>query len=293
MSSADVGDFYVGRNYNVDMSTIGERIRSARDMKGLTQQDVADHFGIARVSVTQWESGITQPGRDKFSGLAELLGGSPDWYMTGKGQIPVSDLLKKRIDEQIAKTKRKLSADSYDPDNHDAPMDEEQMTIGSETGTRGIPDDASPQIDITAGMGAGGFSITNEGVPGKHGMTFAADAVKDYWRLPPAILVTLGLASKDIAIFPVQGDSMQPTLEEGEVVFVDMRHRIPSPDGLYAIIDDFGGLAVKRLEVGNDPVNGEIAVSIISDNPRHKIRYKRPEDLFIVGRVLKKFGNLK
>lgn len=98
LSSASVGDFYVGRNYNVDMSTIGDRIRSAREMKGLTQQELADHFGISRVSVTQWELGTTQPGRDKYEGLANLLGGNAEWFLTGKGVIPISDSLRKIIE---------------------------------------------------------------------------------------------------------------------------------------------------------------------------------------------------
>lgn len=184
---------------------------------------------------------------------------------------------------------------SFDPDDHHHPNREhdEGMTIGSETGFNGAPDGSSPQIDITAGMGAGGLAITNEGVPGKHGMTFSAESVKDYWKLPPAILVTLGLAAKDIAIFPVQGDSMQPTLDEGDVVFIDTRHRRPSPDGLYAIIDEIGGLAIKRLEVSSEPGAEETLVSVISDNPRHKTKSWKADELYVVGRVMRKFGTVR
>ena len=84
----------------MDMSTIGERIRSAREFKKLTQQDIADHFKISRVSVTQWENGTTQPGKDKFEGLAEILGGTAEWYLTGKGQIPASDTSTKIVERE-------------------------------------------------------------------------------------------------------------------------------------------------------------------------------------------------
>lgn len=95
MSIPDVGALYVGRSYKIQMDTIGKRIRQARKLKGLTQQAIADFFGISRVSVTQWEGDTTVPESDKFPGLAELLGGDADWYLSGKGGGPVSDYLLK------------------------------------------------------------------------------------------------------------------------------------------------------------------------------------------------------
>ena len=70
------------------METIGTRIREARKLKKITQQQLADYFGISRVSVTQWETNITQPGSDKLIGLTELLGGDAEWYINGTGQSP-------------------------------------------------------------------------------------------------------------------------------------------------------------------------------------------------------------
>lgn len=172
-------------------------------------------------------------------------------------------------------------------------MGDETATLGSETGVRGIPDDASAQLDLTGGLGAGGISIISEGVPGKHGMTFAAEQIRDYWRLPPAILSALGLRAHDVSIIPVQGDSMLPTLNEGDVVFIDTRHRLPSPPGLYAIIDEIGGVVIKRLEIASPPGAEEQTVRIISDNSRHKVKTWRAEDVQIIGRVLRKFGTIQ
>lgn len=75
------------------MSTIGQRIKHARQLKRLTQQQLADHFKISRVSVTQWESDTTKPESDKFTELARLLGGSPEWYLDGTGVGIVSKRL--------------------------------------------------------------------------------------------------------------------------------------------------------------------------------------------------------
>lgn len=167
---------------------------------------------------------------------------------------------------------------------------EETPTIGSETGRRGIPDDGIAQIDVTGGMGGGGVSIVNPGVPGKHGMTFAAEHVRDYWRLPVEVLMALGLRAGDIAIIPVQGDSMTSTLTEGDFVFVDTRHRLPSPDGIYALTDEFGGVVVKRLEIASGPRDDDVMIRIISDNPKHAPKERPLSDINIMGRVVRRFG---
>jgi hypothetical protein len=170
------------------------------------------------------------------------------------------------------------------------PDPDEPLTLGSETGRRGTPEDGSAQLDVTAGMGAGGLTIVSDGVPGKHGMTFAAEHVRDYWRLPPQVLAALGLRAPDVTIIPVQGDSMETTLSEGDFVFVDTRHRIPSPDGVYALSDEFGGIVVKRLEMASGPRSEDPIVRIISDNPRHAPKERPLSDVYIIGRVLRRFG---
>ncbi|WP_231711130.1 LexA family transcriptional regulator [Xanthobacter dioxanivorans] len=164
------------------------------------------------------------------------------------------------------------------------------MTIGQETGRRGIPDDASAQLDVTAGMGGGGLTVISDGVPGRSGMTFAAEHVRDFWRLPGDVLASLGLKARDVIVVPVQGDSMADTLMEGDFVFVDTRHRLPSPDGVYCLTDDFGGVVIKRLEVASHPRDEEIVVRIISDNPKHPPKDRALSEIQIIGRVLRRFG---
>ncbi|GHC79575.1 S24 family peptidase [Limoniibacter endophyticus] len=217
------------------------------------------------------------PRSDTLARLAPVLRTTEAWLLRGEGP------------EENGKSS---VIDSFDPDHHDDHPHDDHMSIGSETGVRGIPEGTSPQVDIVGGMGGGGLSVINDGVPGKHGMTFAAESIRDYWRLPPMMLVTLGLAAQDVAIVPVQGDSMHPTLNEGDVVFIDTRHRTPSPAGIYAIIDEIGGLVIKRLEVLSPPGSEEVRVKVISDNPRHGPKEWNIDDLRVVGRVLRKFSTV-
>lgn len=81
-------NFTGATSIKVGMGSIGERIRKARQAKRLTQEQLAAHFGISRVSITQWEKDDTRPSIDKYDTLAKALGGSPDYYMTGNGTPP-------------------------------------------------------------------------------------------------------------------------------------------------------------------------------------------------------------
>ncbi|MCW5697327.1 MAG: S24 family peptidase [Bauldia sp.] len=179
-----------------------------------------------------------------------------------------------------------IMPDEYGPRR----VSDEEATVGRVTGRRGIPPDGIPQFDLTAGLGGGGVTMHAEGVPHKSGHTYSADVVRGYWRLPDEVLGALGLRARDVAILPVQGDSMADTLTEGDFVFVDIRHTLPSPDGLYALADEFGGVVVKRLEVVSPRSEEDALIRVISDNPRHSPKERRLSEMAIFGRVVRRFG---
>lgn len=66
------------------MSTIGQRIRKRRKEMKLTQKAVATFVGSSASAVTQWELDFTQPKGENLLKLAEVLGCSPEWLVTGK-----------------------------------------------------------------------------------------------------------------------------------------------------------------------------------------------------------------
>jgi phage repressor protein C with HTH and peptisase S24 domain len=93
---------------------------------------------------------------------------------------------------------------------------------------------------------------------------------------------TLNAAPSQLRIMQVQGDSMEPTLRDGDMVLVDMGRRSPNPPGIF-VLDDGIGLVAKRLDhiANSDPP----AVRVISDN-RHYPEYERTaEEIHIVGRI--------
>ena len=252
------------------MESMHARLKEARVSAGFrSAAKAAEALGVAGSTYAAHENGQNKFGPDDARQYGKKFRVSAAWLLTGEDDGP----------RRVA-LGHEFSADP-DPDT--------QATVGSETGRRGIPEDAIAQLDVTAGMGGGGMTIVSPGVPGKSGMTFAAENIRDYWRLPIEILVALGLRAGDVSIMPVQGDSMSPTLTEGEFVFIDTRHRLPSPDGLYALTDEFGGIVVKRLEVLGRR-NDDTLVRVISDNPRHAPKDRMLSEMNILGRIVRRFG---
>jgi phage repressor protein C with HTH and peptisase S24 domain len=83
----------------------------------------------------------------------------------------------------------------------------------------------------------------------------------------------------------VQGDSMEPTLRDGDEILVDRSQR-RLRSGVHVIrLDDV--LLVKRLA----PAAGG-AVEIISDNPAYGRAVRPHDEVELVGRVVWKGGRL-
>ena len=70
-------------------TTFGQRIKSLRNAKGWTQQQLADKIGIKRASLTQWETGDTESVRDEnLVAAAKVLEVAPEYLLTGKNPPP-------------------------------------------------------------------------------------------------------------------------------------------------------------------------------------------------------------
>ena len=66
-----------------------KRLKFARELAGLNQRELAEHFGVSRGAITQWENppGKKQsiPTVDKFPKLAKVCDVDLIWLLTGEG----------------------------------------------------------------------------------------------------------------------------------------------------------------------------------------------------------------
>lgn len=66
---------------------LADRIRQARRAAKLSQAELAETLEVASSAVAQWESpNGTTPRIEKFPALAEAIGVSADWLLTGRSE---------------------------------------------------------------------------------------------------------------------------------------------------------------------------------------------------------------
>lgn len=127
-----------------------------------------------------------------------------------------------------------------------------------------------PRYEVEASAG-GGAVIHGEQVVDY--LSFRAEWVRN----------SLGVSVRDLALISVIGDSMEPTLSEGDVVLLDMTTKGVMDGSIYALQLN-GGLLVKRIQ---RKLDGSIVVK--PDNPRYdtEIISEDSADLLkIIGRVV-------
>lgn len=69
------------------MGTVGERIKLAREKKGLKQEKLGELIGAHTVTISRWERGINQPNSDTLNRIAHVLETSVA-YLTGETDDP-------------------------------------------------------------------------------------------------------------------------------------------------------------------------------------------------------------
>lgn len=137
-----------------------------------------------------------------------------------------------------------------------------------------------PQFNIHAGMGNGGLiSVTVD----ESGQAINPEDSDGFWSFPDSVKSGMRNLRKIYAM-PVTGDSMEPTILGGAIVFVDTSHTVPSPPDIYAL--DYGdGLMVKRVEL----VPQSEMMRIISDNERYREYELLRSEVHVYGRVIASF----
>ncbi len=68
-------------------TTIGDRIREARENKGADQATLAGKVDVATRTLQRWEKGEQTPDGLAITALAKVTGVQPNWLLTGDGEM--------------------------------------------------------------------------------------------------------------------------------------------------------------------------------------------------------------
>jgi len=94
----------------------------------------------------------------------------------------------------------------------------------------------------------------------------------------------VGMGNTELEAIHVDGESMEPTLQDGSIVFVDRSQANINKDGVF-IASTTAGLFIKRIRQRADGM-----VELISDNKAYSPEVLAPEEVSIVGKVV---GNIE
>lgn len=228
---------------------MSNRIREVRKSRHLTLDELSETTGVSTTHLSRIESGDRGLSLENAVRIARAL------------SCDVVDVTDEFSEEDIAQaTKLDLGA----------------VPRPAETGD-------VQNLTIHAGMGPGGLEAIDAGDAAAGGFV-PADFTDGYWSFPASVRERFRNMRRTHAL-PVIGDSMEPTLPSGAVVFVDTTHTMPSPPDLYAV--DYGdGLMVKRIQL----VPKSKKVRVISDNTARYETYELArDDLRVYGRVVASF----
>lgn len=64
-------------------AAVGERIRFARESRGMTQLELAKRIGIVQATLSAWEAGRARIMLHHIVQIAEILESSPEFLMKG------------------------------------------------------------------------------------------------------------------------------------------------------------------------------------------------------------------
>lgn len=246
--------------------SIDRRIRKLRAHFGLTQGELGARAGVTTQAVQQWEKPEqpnqkrkpARPGKESLVLIADAFNVRLSWLLSGDGSMLAGD-----DDRHIDSMEVAASLDRH-VSHH----------------TRTEPPFPGAIAQISGRMGAGS---TGEVITIQAGEMQTVEPVAAWWGVPRMFT---GLASEHIAGWPMEGDSMEPTIQRTDVVFIDTRRQRIEPDGIWAV--DYGlGRALKRIKVKRTETG--VRWVLMSDNPRYEPEEYEPEEVTVFGRFLFRF----
>jgi transcriptional regulator with XRE-family HTH domain len=232
------------------MSFIGEQIKKYRNIKGMTQQDIADALGESSGRVIyNWEKGIGRPDCDKLAKLCDLLGVSADEL------IGCKSMAQRPTATEWMTLQKYRALDEHGKEVVDYLIDSEYKRV---TALTRKPKPRMLKIDWYALPASAGT-----------GNILDSDLAEELY-VPESVE-----AEQADFVISVGGDSMEPTYHDCDKVFVEKCDAVDIGEvGIFVVNGD-----VYIKELGNQ--------CLISHNEKYKpIRIGENDSVYCCGRVI-------
>lgn len=244
-----------------------------------TIREMARKAGLSESAIRKWLKGDSEPSLGNLVTLARIGQVRVEWLATGQGPMRKADkasLEAPTLAEKLARLEKGAMADAHDsgPDLSEPEIKSAISTLASrysleewvlariigDLSSVGVGEDFAliPRYDVSVSAGPG--SIT-EGEKVLDRIAFRLDWLKSELRLPlPGLLVVRA-----------RGDSMSPTIGEGDILLLDSHQERLADGGIFVILRG-EELIVKRVQ------STATGFLLVSDNPRYQ-----PEPVVLSG----------
>ncbi len=196
-----------------------------------------------------------------LSGLSELIGRNPTY---------LQQFIRKGSPRKLEETDRRTLARFFGVAESELGAPEDFSSAVPEKRSRSDWVDV-PRLALGASAGPGAVA--------------AEEAAIGAFRFGARWMREQGLDPAMLSAIVVAGDSMEPTLRDGDEILVD---RSPQTwrDGIH-VVRAGDALLVKRLDTGRPGI-----LALVSDNPAYRVIELVPEEVQVIGRVVWKSGRL-
>ncbi|OBW97177.1 XRE family transcriptional regulator [Gallibacterium anatis] len=222
------------------MNTLGSRLQQVLNDKGITQEKLANMINVSQNTISLIVKGSTKKPRNILE-IATALGVDAHWLKTGEGNQEI--------------IKQSPLSDTIQIVERSAPSTANTVRVEI--------------LDLEASAGNGTFLTRAE--QGLLAQEFDLAFFRQQFGRTDG---------KNLKILAVSGDSMEPTLTSGDLLYVDVAENYFSVDGVYVFTFDEQTFVKRLQKVGKKMI-------VISDNRAYKEWELHANDaVYIHGRVV-------
>lgn len=230
------------------MDNISERLSYALKLRNMKASELANKTNISKSSISEWLSGKYEPKQDKIFLMAEALNVDEAWLLgldvAIERKLPIAAIYEEL--EPVRQNKvYKYAEKQLNEQNNVIYLDVHKKI-------------ANVNAKVSAGIGVYNF--------------------RDEESFPVEVKT---LPEKYDFAFQVQGDSMEPVFEDGEVIFVEEDPEVLN--GQIGVVEINDELFVKKMYIENN------ALRLVSLNKKYKeIIADGTDNICVIGRVIYK-----
>ena len=229
--------------YSSSSNNTGSVLTDWRGKMRLSQEAMAKEMGISRNTYWSYERGNTKPTVEFLDQFSKVTG------------APLNVLLSCLLSDMSSEDAQKIGNALKTAPKTETNTEDAYVTV--------------PRYDVRASAG--------------HGQIVHSELIVDHLSFKNRWIAEKGLNPDRLALIEIRGDSMEPSLHNGDMILLDLRAQRLTTNGIY-VIQHNGHLLVKRIQV---KMNGSVLIK--SDNPAYEVEVLSPsqaESVIVVGRVV-------